>query len=82
MAKPAKRRRARQTAKLHSHALQAAGSDLVEQDPAPLRRAERISVEGPLGDIPDDGLAQDAWLLEREAEDIQRDGERRLADEL
>ena len=82
MAKPAKRRRARQTAKLPPDAPQAAGDDLVEQGPTLLRRAAGISVEGPLTDIPGDDLAQDALLPEREAEDIQRDGERRPAGEV
>lgn len=72
MAKPAKRRRARQAAKRRPGALQAIGENAVEQGPALLRRGERESVEDPLEDFPDD--AQDAWLLEREAEDIQRDG--------
>jgi hypothetical protein len=74
MAKRAKRRRARQAARLHPGAPQANGDEAVEQGPALLRRAERASVENPLEDFPGEEAAQDAWLLEREAEDVQRDG--------
>lgn len=72
MAKPVKRRRARQAAKRRPRAPQAIGETPVEQGAALLRPGERESVEDPLEDFPDD--EQDAWLLEREAEDIQRDG--------
>ncbi len=40
---------------------------------AKLRPGERESVEAPLDDFSDDDAAQDAWLLERAAEDMQRD---------
>jgi hypothetical protein len=69
MGKAAKRRGARQAAKRRLVAPQAIGENPVEQGPELLRRGERESVEGPLEDFPDD---EHAWLLEREAEDIQR----------
>jgi hypothetical protein len=71
MAKRAKRRRARQMNKLRPGALHAFGENPVAQGPALLRPGERESVEDPLEDFPDDG-SRDAWLLEREGEDIQR----------
>lgn len=71
MAKSVKRRGARQAAKRPLVVPQAIDEDPVEQEPALLRRGERESVEGPLEDFPDD--EQDARLLEREAENIQRD---------
>ena len=73
MAKPAKRRRVGQAAKLRPGAPRAIGDNAVEQGPALLRRVERESVEDPLDDFSDDEVAQDRWLLERQAEDIQRD---------
>jgi len=71
MAKPAKRRRPKQAGKRRAGALPASGGDSVAQGAALLRPGGRESVEDPLEDFPDD--EQDAWLLEREAEDIQRD---------
>ena len=71
MAKPAKRRRPKQTGKQRAGALPAGGDNPVVQGAALLRPGERESVEDPLEDFPDD--EQDAWLLDREAEDIQRD---------
>lgn len=59
MTKPAKRRRARKAAKGRTQTAQA---------------AEREPVEVSTEDLADREVAQDAWLLEREAEDIQRDG--------
>jgi hypothetical protein len=73
MAKPAKRRRARQAAKLRPGPLPSIGENPIEQGPALLRPGERESVEDPLDDSSDDDAAQDAWLLERVAEDMQRD---------
>jgi len=73
MAKRAKRRRAREAAKLRPRAVPAAGGEPVEQGPSLLGRAARESVENPLEDLRGDEAAQDAWLLEREAEDIQRE---------
>jgi hypothetical protein len=63
MAKPAKRCRARKTAKVRPHAPRAAGGEPVEQPFEPFP-----------GDGAGDEAGQDAWLLEREAEDVQRDG--------
>lgn len=74
MAKPAKRRRARPAGKPRAGAPDAIGENPAEQGPALLRPGERESIEGPLEDFPEDESAQDAWLLEREAEDVQRDG--------
>ena len=74
MAKPAKRRRPRHPTKLRAGALPAGGEAPVEQGAALLKPGERESVEDPLEDFPDDERAQDAWLLEREGEDIQRGG--------
>jgi len=71
MAKPAKRRRGKRAGKARAGALPAGGDNPVAQGAALLRPGERESVEDPLEDFPDD--EQDAWLLEREAEDIQRD---------
>jgi len=71
MAKPAKRRRSKRAGKRRAGALPASGGNPVEQGAALLRPGERESVEDPLEDFPDD--EQDAWLLERGAEDIQRD---------
>ena len=71
MAKSAKRRRPRKAGKLRAGALPAGGDNPVAQGAALLRPGGRESVEDPLEDFPDGG--QDAWLLEREAEDIQRD---------
>jgi diguanylate cyclase (GGDEF)-like protein/PAS domain S-box-containing protein len=45
----------------------------VEQGPALLRTGERESVEEPLNSFAGDEAAQDAWVLDREAEDMQRD---------
>jgi hypothetical protein len=59
MTKPAKRRRVRKTAKVRPQIPGAAGAE---------------SVEVPPEDLADRDVAQDAWLLEREAEDIQREG--------
>jgi hypothetical protein len=73
MAKPAKRRRARQAVKLRPGAPHPIGENPVIQGPALLRRGERESVEDPLDDFSDDEAAQDRWLLEREGEDMQRD---------
>lgn len=72
MAKRAKRRRARQANKLRPGAPLAFGDNPVAQGPALLQPGERESVEDPLEDFPDDAASQDAWLLEREGEDIQR----------
>lgn len=74
MAKRAKRRRLGQAAKSHPGAPPVTGYNPAEQGPALLKRVERESVEDPLGDFPDDQSAQDAWLLDREGEDMQRDG--------
>jgi len=71
MAKPVKRRRPKQSGKRRAGALPASSDNPVEQGAALLRPGERESVEDPLEDFPDD--EQDAWLLEREAEDVQRD---------
>ena len=59
MTKPAKRRRARKAAKGRTQIPRAATTE---------------PVEVPAEDLADREVAQDAWLLEREAEDIQRDG--------
>jgi hypothetical protein len=59
MPKPAKRRRARKTAKVR---------------PQIPKAAETESVEVPREDLADREVARDAWLLEREAEDVERDG--------
>ncbi|OFZ87840.1 MAG: hypothetical protein A2W21_14110 [Betaproteobacteria bacterium RBG_16_66_20] len=74
MAKPAKRRRVRQAVKPRAGAPDASGENPPEQGRALLRPGERESVEDPLEDFAEDESAQDAWLLEREAEDMQRDG--------
>ena len=73
MAKPVKRRRPKQSGKRRAGALPASSDNPVEQGAALLRRVERESVEDPLDDFSDDEVAQDRWLLERQAEDIQRD---------
>jgi hypothetical protein len=59
MTKPAKRRRARKAAKVRPKTPQDTGTE---------------SLEVPAEDLADREVVQDAWLLEREAEDIQRDG--------
>jgi hypothetical protein len=59
MTKPAKRRRSRKTTKLR---------------PQPPPVAATGPVDVPPQDLGDRDVGQDAWLLEREAEDIQRDG--------
>lgn len=59
MTKPAKRRRARRAAKRHAQVPQSTVTE-----PA----------EVPAEDLDEREVARDAWLLEREAEDIQRDG--------
>jgi hypothetical protein len=74
MAKATKRRRARQGAKSSSGAAHTAGDIPIEQGATLLRRGERESIEDPLEDFADDECTRDAWLLERQAEDIQRDG--------
>ena len=74
MAKPVKRRRPKQSGKRRAGALPASSDNPVEQGAALLRPGERESVEDPLEDFAEDESAQDAWLLEREAEDMQRDG--------
>ena len=73
MAKPVKRRRPKQSGKRRAGALPASSDNPVEQGAALLRPGERESVEDPLDDFSDDEVAQDRWLLERQAEDIQRD---------
>jgi len=50
------------------------GENRVEQGSALLRPGGRESVEDPLDNFAGDETAQDAWLLDREAEDVQRDG--------
>lgn len=59
MTRLAKRRRTRKRARLR---------------PQPARAAPADPVEVPEQDLGDHDAEQDAWLLEREAEDIQRDG--------
>lgn len=59
MTKPAKRRRTRKTARVR---------------PQPPRAAATEPAEVAAQDLGDRDVEQDAWLLEREAEDIQRDG--------
>jgi hypothetical protein len=59
MPKPAKRRRARKAAKVRP------------QIPRP---AATGSAEVPQEDLADRDVGQDAWLREREAEDIEREG--------
>lgn len=59
MTKPAKRRRTRKTAR---------------QRAQPPRAAATEALDIPPQDLGDRDVEQDAWLLEREAEDIQRDG--------
>jgi hypothetical protein len=59
MAKPAKRRRARKTAKVRPQIPESAGTEAAE-----------VAQE----DLAERDAGQDAWLLERQAEDIQRDG--------
>jgi hypothetical protein len=67
MAKPAKRRK--KAPKLRHSGTTAIRESLIDEAPALQPREVRESVEGP---VEDDPAAEDAWLLEREAEDIQR----------
>ncbi len=78
MPKTAKRPTARKTAKPRTRTLPAgaftpdAGGP-PDEEPGSPRAAKRESVEDPLEDFFDEEPGQDAWLIEREADDIQRD---------
>jgi len=69
MAKPAKKRRASKAPKLRRSGATEVRESFIDEGRTPRPRRKRESVEGP---VEDDLGAQDALLLEREGEDIQR----------
>lgn len=73
MPKTAKRNTVRKTAKPRPRDTMPANGNPPEDEPVVRHVARRDSIEDPLVDIEDDGIDQDAWLIEREAGDIQRD---------
>ncbi len=73
MAKPARRRRARQATKPRPGAPYSGADSPVSQGPALLKRGEREPIDDPLDGFADDESAQDRWLLDRPGEDMQRE---------